>query len=174
MSRILLNSQVLNDLIATNMLTFQTKFKRGDGKNYFLIPNVGIKLYNAKVSWIDPSKKNLSFCFNRYENLSLLTMLQYIDSRIVATLKDKTSMAKNVAPFYFVKGDYFYIRCYMPNTQRTGTYNITSYFNNNLEPFDVPRILSVYSAVIIDIRNIWEDNDRAGYNLELKEVSLDI
>jgi hypothetical protein len=172
MSRIILNSSILNDLINTNTLVLQTKFKKPNGKNYFFIPNIGIKLFNAKVSWIDPSKKNISFAFNKYENLSLLNMLRYINEKLTIIYNNKSMYPKNLSPFFFEKDDLFYIRCYLPNTK--WKYHIESYFNDNSEEFFIPKLSSIYNIIIIDIRNIWEDDNKAGFNLELKETSLNI
>ena len=39
MSRVILNSETINELISSNSLIMQTKFQRGsDGKNYYFSP----------------------------------------------------------------------------------------------------------------------------------------
>jgi len=169
-SRIILNSQVINDLIFSNTLELQTKFQKNNGKNYFFMPNIGIKLFNAKVSWIDPFKKNISFAFNKYENLALLNMLRYINEKLTMVYNKKSSYPKPLSPFLFEKDDSFYIRCYLPNTR--GKYHIESYFNNDTEGFSIPKMSCVYNIIVIDIRNIWEDDNKSGFNLELKETSV--
>lgn len=169
-SRIILNSEIINDLISSKTLVLQSKFKKQNGKNYFFIPNIGIKLFNAKVSWIDPFKKNISFAFNKRDNMSLLIMLRYINDRLIFVYNNKSIYPKPVAPFFFEKDELFYIRCYLPNIK--GKYHIESYFNNNLESFTIPKLSSIYNIIIIDIRNIWEDENKSGFNLELKETSL--
>lgn len=171
MSRIILNSEIINELISSNSLIMQTKFQRGsDGKNYYFSPTISLKLFNPKVSWVDQYKKNLSFCFNKYENINLLTMLRYINTKLIELYNKKSDNPVNVAPFYFEKDDNFYIRCYLPNVK--GKYYITSSFNNNEESFNIPRIGATYTHVVIDIRNIWENHNRSGFNLELKETDI--
>lgn len=167
-SRIILNSEIVNDLIYSNTLVLQEKFQRNNGKNYFFIPNIGLKLFNAKVAWIDPSKKNISFSFNKYDNLTLLSMLRYINDKLINIYKNKSATPHTVSPFFYEKGDLFYIRCYLPNIK--GKYHIESYFNETVEKFTIPKLSSIYSIIIIDIRNIWEDDIKAGFNLELKET----
>jgi hypothetical protein len=173
-SRIILNNQVINDLIYSKTIALETKYQRkSDNKNYFFSPNIGLKLFNAKISWIDPSKKNISFAFNKYDNLSLLNMLRYINEKLTCVYNNKSIYPKTISPFFFEKDDLFYIRCYLPNTGK-GKYHIQSYFNNELEIFNIPKLSSSYNTIIIDIRNIWEDDNKAGFNLELKETSLNI
>lgn len=174
-SRIILNSEVINDLIYSNTLSLHIKFKKNNGKNYFFIPNIGLKLHNPTVSWIDPLKKNISFGFNKCDNLSLslLNMLRYINDKLTIIYNNKSMYPKVLSPFFFEKGDLFYIRCYLPNTGK-GKYHIESYFNNIKEDFTIPRLSSTYSTIIIDIRNIWEDDNKSGFNLELKETSVNI
>lgn len=169
-SRIILNTQLINELIFSNTLELQTKFQRNNGKNYYFIPNIGIKLFNAKVTWMDSFKKNISFAFNRYENLSLLNMLKHINEKLTMVYNKKSIYPKPLSPFFFEKDDSFYIRCYLPNTK--GKYHIESYFNNESEGFMIPKISNVYNIIIIDIRNIWEDDNKSGFNLELKETSV--
>lgn len=172
MSRIILNSEIINDLITSNILELQTKFKKPTGKNYFFIPNIGLKLYNAKVSWIDPSKKNISFSFNKRDNINLLIMLKSIFSKLHDIYNRKANHPKPISSFFFEKDDSFYIRCYLPNIR--GKYHILSYFNDDSEEFTIPKLSSIYNIIIVDIRNIWEDDNKAGFNLELKETSLEI
>jgi len=171
--RFILNSEVMNDLISTDTLKLIEKHQRGgSGKNYFFTPTIGIKLHNPKITWIDPFKKNMSFSFNKYENLNLYTMLKYINKSLVNIYKKQAyNPTDNVSPFYFEKGDYFYIKCFLPNTN--GKYHITSLFNNTEEKFTVPRVGCSYSTVVLDIKNIWE-KDNAGFNLELKETYTNI
>ena len=168
--RIILNSEIINEI----NIYLETKFQRGNGKNYYFVPNIGLELYNAKVSWIDKSKKNISFSFNRYDNLTLLNMLKYINSKLSIIYEKKSNDPMPISTFFYEKGDNFYIRCYLPNTR--GNYHIDSFFNNESEKFSIPNLSSVYNNITIDIRNIWEDldNNRAGYNLELKKTSLTI
>jgi hypothetical protein len=171
--RFILNSEVMNDLISTDTLKLIEKPQRGSsGKNYFFTPTIGLKLYNPKITWIDPLKKNISFSFNKYDNFNLYTMLKYINKSLVSIYKKQAyNPIDNVSPFYYEKGDYFYIKCYLPNIN--GKYHITSLFNNIQENFTIPRVGYSYSAIVLDIKNIWE-KDNAGFNLELKETYVNI
>jgi hypothetical protein len=165
MDILILNSELLNNIIQSNSLTLMKKFQRGkNGLNYFLIPNIGVKLFNVKVTWVDPFKKNLSFSINRWENPNLITLLRHINTSLSELYKNMSYSNLNVAPFFFEKGDYIYIRTYLPNTN--GKYHI----HNNLGNFIVPRKDSTFDSITIYFKNIWEDDTKAGFNIELKEV----
>lgn len=171
--RFILNTEIINDIISTNTLQFIEKFQRGSGKNYFFTPTISIKLYNPKITWIDPYKKNLSFSLSKSNNLNLYIMLKHINSSLTNMYKHKAyNPLSNISPFFYEKGDFFYIKCYLPNTNKK--YQISSFFNNTEESFIIPQIGYIYNTVIIDIRNIWEKNDNAGFNLELKETYINI
>ena len=165
MDILLLNSELLNNIIETDGLTVMKKFqKRKSGSNYFFIPNIGIKLFNVKVTWVDPFKKNLSFSINRWENPSLIILLRHINQALSNIYKKVSYSNLNVAPFFFEKGDFIYIRTYLPNTN--GKYHI----NNNLCNFFVPRKDSTFDSIVIYFKNIWDDDTNAGFNIELKDV----
>lgn len=171
--RFILNSEIINDLISTETLKLLEKFQRGSGKNYFFTPTIGLKLYNPKITWIDSFKKNISFSFNKYDNMSLYTMLKHIYTSLSYLYKKKAyNPIDNIAPFFYEKGDYFYIKCYMPNTG--GKYQIISMFNDKEDKFTIPMVNSSYDVIVLDIKNIWEKNNQAGFNLELKETYINI
>jgi hypothetical protein len=141
-------------------------------KNYYISPTISLKLFNPKVSWIDPYKKNISFIFPKYDNLSLLNFLKYVQQRLIQLYNKVSPNPQNVASIYYEKGDYFYVKVYLPNTNNK--YNITSSFNGEEEQFKIPRVGITYNSIIIDIRNIWEKDNAAGINLELKETYITI
>lgn len=102
MDLLLLNSELLNDMIVSNGLGVMIKPQKGKkGLNYFFIPNIGIKLFNVKVSWIDPFKKNISFSINRWENPHLISLLRHINT-ILSNIYIKNSYSDiSVSPFFF-------------------------------------------------------------------------
>lgn len=165
MDLLILNYKLLNNIMETNGLSVIKKFqKRKNGSNYFFTPNIGIKLLNVKVTWVDPFKKNLAFSINRWENPDVITLLRYINTSLSKFYKDTSYSDLNVAPFFFEKGDFIYIRTYLPNTN--GKYHI----HNNLGSFIVPRQNSSFDSITIYFKNIWDDDTKAGFNIELKEV----
>jgi hypothetical protein len=122
--------------------------------------------------WCD--KKHISFCLNKWENIWLLDLMKFIEKGLINLYKryeGESEDSQNVASFFYEKGEYFYIRCFLPKVK--SEYNIISKFENEeYEKFSVPRIGYIYHSVIINFKNIWEDNSRAGFNIELKNVEI--
>jgi hypothetical protein len=171
--RFILNTEIINDLISTDTLKLIEKYQRGSGKNHFFTPTISLKLYNPKVTWVDSNKKNLSFSFKKYDNLNLYTMLKNINNSLTYFYKNKAyNPVDNISSFFYEKGDYFYIKAYLPNMN--GKYLVNSYFNTTEEAFKIPRVGIIYDTIILDIRNIWEKESHAGFNLELKETYINI
>lgn len=173
MSKIILNSKVLHELISSNTLQLVEKHQKQSGKNYFFMPTISLQLYKAKVSWIDAYKKNISFVYNKYENQTLYTLLKNINMDLITFYKDKYNNKKSSSMFFYEKDEYFYIKCYLPNIKYK--YFINSFFNDIKEPtFKMPYVGTIYSTVIIDIKNIWEQENNYGFNLELKETYINV
>lgn len=151
MSRIILNSKIIEEIIKNDDLKFLIKKAKNGYYNYYIQPNIGLKLYSAKIAWIDPFTKNMSFKFLKHENINLLKLLKYTNKMI----NDSFNYSQNNINIFFEKDDCFYIKCYLP----------IQLFNCR------PRINTVLDCIVIDIRNIWESpNKNIGINLELKEI----
>lgn len=152
---IILNSEILKKINNSEYeeIHFSTKKARNGYYNFFIHPNVGIRLYNAKVSWIDGYKKNLCFCYKKYENLNLLDFLKNVNYTINSSFKNFRNVDKDVSLFY-EKDDVFYIKCF-------------------IKVNEIIRVGNVYSSVDIDLRNIWENEDKnLGINLELRKLNI--
>jgi hypothetical protein len=178
-----LSSTVLNDLIYENQLNIIKKQEKSFC-NYYFLPTIGIQLYSPKVTWIDPSKKNISFAFNKVDCSGLLTLLKHINDSLFKYISFRHKLIhKTISPLYYEKGDQFYIKCYLPNlkgnyfikciTQTSDYTQDTSFTKEKNENFTLPRLNCVYDKVDIEIRNLWETNKQSGYCLELKKVYID-
>lgn len=159
MSRTILNSEIISDIIKNNEMKFLTKKAKNGYYNYYILPNIGLKLYNAKITWIDNNvrTKNMSFKFIKHENIGLFKLLQYTNKMI----NDSFYHSQKDISIYFEKDDSFYIKCYLPTTEKL--------FDNK------PRINTILDGIVIDIRNIWESpNKDLGINLELKNIGINL
>ena len=149
--------------------------KKRDYFNFFFNPQLDISLKNSKVFYIDPNSKFIVFIFSKVENINLFLFCKSISSNILFQTK---SLAKRIMyntvidekeafPFYLVRenNEEFTIKCNMCS-------NIKFYFENNLEKFRIPRNGLVYDKVILNIKNIWEDTTRIGFNIDIKEVYI--
>ena len=171
----ILNGSILSNLIFTNELKVFKCSKSGNFKNYFFSPNVSIKLYNPKVTWIDGN--SISFSFQKYatiennkivstDNINLLNLLKKINEALITTYtqykENYGHESLDTTPcLFYEKNDYFYVKCSLPN--RNGKYHITSE-----TPFVKPTLNTTYTSATVDIRNIWETTNKVGFKLELK------
>ena len=168
--RIILNSTILNE----TKITLSSKPQKNNFFNFYFSPNMAIKLYNPRVSWIDECypHKHISFSFNKTLNMSLLNLLKHINTRLTNEYNTMSKVENNsLGSIYFEKDDTFYIKCYMPNFK--ARYSI-KYMDKEDKPLDeyfkIPRVGCIYDAIVLDIRNIWKGNNKSGFNLELKQV----
>jgi hypothetical protein len=164
---ILLSSNVLTEIVNNTGINIQRKLVKGTS-NYYFTPNMGVKLYNAQVSEVNP--KYIVFKYKLIEATTLHTLLSFINSTFKASVNH---LVKKGKPFYNLfnsSDDYFYIRCHLP--YKYGRY-FTSYTVDGVDtPFKLPRPGLVYSQVVFEIRNVWETTEKAGFNLEVKQIVL--
>jgi hypothetical protein len=172
-------SIVLTNYILDNVDICISKFtNKNNFKNYFFSPNISIKLYNPKITWIE--NNNISFSFQKYatiennviiknDNISFLELLRNINIKLLKVFYDYKenyghNHNKDLPSLFYEKDQYFYIKCNLPN--KNGKYFIKT---QNGE-FIKPKIGTEFTSVILDIRNIWEINGKVGFRLELKEI----
>ena len=187
---IILNNTILNQLSFSKDLCIFKYSNKNNFKNYFFSPNISIKLYNAKVTWVD--NNNVSFGFKKYatidkenntivhnDNISLLNLLRNINNTLLKIYhdykenyghdillnKDNSEILPNL---FYEKETEFYIKCNLPN--KNGKFFIKT--QNDTGSFSKPRVGTEYTSVTLDIRNIWEMNDKVGFRLELKETFI--
>lgn len=173
-------SIVLNNYLLDNVDIVIFKYtNKNNFKNYFFSPNISIKLYNPKVTWVD--NNNVSFSFEKYvtienniivksDNIAFLDLLRNINTSLLKVLYDYKEnyghiQNESLPCLFYEKDRYFYIKCNLPN--KNGKFFIKTQDSN----FIKPRIGTEYTSVILDIRNIWELNDKVGFRLELKEIN---
>lgn len=162
---IILNSEVLDSLIRDDILKILKKNQKIAGNcNYYFTPNIGLNLYNAKVKFVD--KKFIVFEFEKYKHLGLLGLLKRINEVLKTKVRTNNSELFEKAIFDLFNEDdnVFSLRCYLPNYN--GKYSIET----NFEKFNIPRVGCCYDIATIEIRNIWKNNEKHGFNCELKRV----
>lgn len=174
-------SIVLNNYILDNVNIKIFKFtNKNNFKNYFFSPNISIKLYNPKITWIE--NNNISFSFQKYatienniivknDNISLLDLLRNINTTLLKIFYDYKenyghTQNEDLPCLFYEKDTHFYIKCNLPN--KNGKY----FIKTQDQDFTKPKIGTEYTSVILDIRNIWEINDKVGFRLELKEINF--
>lgn len=168
MNKIILNSEILDELI----ISISKYMNKNNYYSYYFSPNIAIRLFSAKVSWMD--NNSISFCFEKHHNLNLLTLLRNINSKLIhiyEKYKDSRGfiLSDDKPCLFYEKEDNFYIKCNLPKTNNK--YHIKC---NDNKPFTKPNIGAVYKCIIMDIRNIWESQNskHMGFKLELKEIEF--
>ena len=125
---------------------------------------------NLEKQFYDLDDK-ISFEFHKYHQINLLTQLKQIYAclnELYRTNCYNQAEPSIIAPFWYEKGDYFYIRAFI-NLKK----NITLQFEDEpIETFVMPRIGMEYQNVTIHIKNVWEQGDKAGFNIELNSVKI--
>ena len=162
---ILLNSDVLDE---TNISVCRKKQASGSGSNFFFSPNIGLKVYNAKVLIV--TQKYIVFTFDKRTHLSLLNLFRKINNRLQTIIKHTFYDLKDhpIHSMISENEETFTIRCNLPNYR--GKYLVKSYQNNMEIKFNLPNINAVFDCILIDIKNLWQLNDTLAYNVELKTL----
>lgn len=162
----LLTSESLTNLIQEGKLNILKKSQKL-GTNYFFTPTIGIKLYNPKVIFSD--RKNITLQFDKRTNLNLYKMLEFINSILMKKYKNSSQTVPDLNyNLFYENDDFFNIRVFLPYSK--GKYDIQVTDNANFIPFRIPNKGAVYDIVVVEIRNIWEQASRSGFNLELKSI----
>lgn len=163
---IILNSDILSEMIKDDVLKILKKNQKVLGNcNYYFNPSIGVHLYKPKVKFLD--KKFMVFEFEKYSNMGLLVLLRHINNVLQNETKNKFSelFDKSIYDLFNEDDEKFMIRCYLPNYN--GKYAIETDYGK----FNLPRIGCCYDMATIEFRNIWKNNDKYGFNIELKRVT---
>lgn len=169
-SSLVLSSELLNNLRENNNLNLiKRKQKNSNNYNYYITPNISFNLYKPKVLFIDT--KFIVFEYKKHDVLNLYYLLKTTNDMIKYKLSYCTRIdLKTIYDIFSVREDVLTIRCYLP--QNKGIYNIKfiDSITNETSKFSLPKKGVYLDQVHIDIRNIWEVNDKIGYNLEVRYI----
>jgi hypothetical protein len=165
---IILNSDILNDMKKNDIIKLEKKYqKNSDNYNFYIHPNISIRLYNAKV--IDISTNHIVFQYKKIDFLNLMIFLKNLNEHILKLYKESDSYDnKMIYNLYNENEETFTIRCYLPHNKFK--YFISHYQEEKSLYFNLPKKGSIFDEIIIDIRNLWINNNKVGFNLELKQT----
>lgn len=157
----LLTSDALD---ALQLSLVRKKQKNSSATNVYFSPNIGIKLYRAKVLYVNP--KYIVFQFDKSESLGLCILLRKISDFLRNQLRSTYYDLKNklVHDIISETETTFTIRCNLPGSG--GRY----YIGQDSGAFNLPRVNAVFGCVLIEFRNYWEQPDKIGMNTEVKFV----
>jgi hypothetical protein len=157
------------DMIDNGELCITKKPQKVDGDNYFLSPNIGFRLYGAQV--IQNNENYLVLGFDKIRDISLYSMLSYMDKRIRDYLKTSYIIQSDVFHSLFSETESsFTIRCYLPHLGKR--YFTECESDGKQVAFRVPNKFATIDVAYVEIRNVWECRNRLGFNIELKSVVI--
>ena len=170
---IILNSDVIKQLVEKGTFKILKKNQKVLGNcNYYFAPNMGVRVYNPKIKFVD--KKFLVFEFTKVDSLSLLLLLRHINDVLLNELRSKFSETFDKTIYNFFSEDElsFTLRCYLPSNNGKYFVQVEDSETGSKIPFKLPRVNTTYNESMMEIRNVWKKNETYGFNLELKYISL--
>ena len=165
------NIETLNDLIYSDVLkVLKKRQKVNSNVNYYFNPNLSVQLFNAKALIVN--QKYIVLEFDKTTHLSLLLFLRAISDKLINFLKSKDCDLFDVSIYNIMSEleNTFTIRCHLPNNK--GKYFIESSMSGQKQEFRVPRAKCVIDVATIEIRNVWGQDKKYGFNVELKSVNF--
>lgn len=169
----ILTHEFLNTIEKNKELKIIEKEQTGNfvGMNYFITPKISIKLYKPKVLFVN--SKNITFEMSKI-NTGLIGLLKRCDNVIMEDLNKLIDIEENTVKYnIFYENDNsnnIYLRAYLPCYKSK---YLIKYLEEGKEThFKLPRVNSILDEVVLDIRNLWFNNNKIGYNLELKYINI--
>jgi hypothetical protein len=169
---ILLTSDVIRGLCSDGRLTvIEKKQKNGGDYNYYITPNLAFRLYRGKV--IVSDTKYIVLQFDKYTNLNLLHLLRTTTSCISNYLKSCIDINTDlIYPLCSEQDNTFTIRMSLPHVRQKYFIEAKSLEENEVIPFRKPFVGTILTEAQAEIRNLWQNKGRIGFNIELKHVGL--
>jgi hypothetical protein len=170
-----------SDLYDTVISITKKLQKQKNSANFFFSPTLYIELHNARVWYID--FKTMVFIFNKSENLNLYLLLQNISKTLLAKTEYYAKQITYSSSFgtktkfdflsnrnYKDKNDLeiqeFTIKCFIPP-------GIKLFHEQKEVKYQMPLKGNLFDKITLNIKNIWEDPTRVGFNIEVKELHVD-
>jgi hypothetical protein len=145
-------------------ITLSSKLQKdGVSLNYFFSPQLCINIY--KPRFLIVQNKYVVLEFSKDKHQSLLYMFKGINNYLKGLLPNTFSCYD----FFSEQEESFTIRLSLPKTKYK--YTITSENQNgeNIQ-FHLPALNSQPFFITILFKNIWQINNKGGFNIELKHI----
>jgi len=164
------DTQTLIDLVQSGELkVLKKRQKVAENVNYYFNPNLSIKLFDAKAMIV--TQKHIVLEFDKVKHFGLLQFLRSINNILINFVKSKDCdlFDKSIYSLMSELENTFTIRCHLPNYK--GKYFIESSMSGQKQIFKLPRLNCKIDIATIEIRNIWGQDNKYGFNIELKGVT---
>jgi hypothetical protein len=164
------NKEELDNMINEGQLSVLCKPQKSSGYNYYFVPNLALNVYNSKILISTP--KYIVLEWDKFKCSSLLSMLRSFSQKLRNYVKRSYFVSDDLTVYdiHCEQELTFTIRCYLPQTR--GKYHIESWYDGQLDSFKLPKKNLSLSCVNLEIRNIWISNDKMGYNIEVKSITI--
>lgn len=137
--------------------------KNGSSLNYFFSPQLHLNIYKPKFMIVQ--EKYVVIQFDKHKHNSLLNMFKGINNYL-KDLLPKTFMCYN---FFSEQDDSFTVRLSLPKTKYK--YMISCEDDTGKQiPFQLPNIKSEPFLITIVFKNIWQINNKGGFNIEIHHI----
>lgn len=164
----------LTELINLQQIKFVRRNQQGNGSNYYLSPSLMLNIYKPIVYIVTPTY--IVFAFDKFHNLTLFHFMKSISYKLLNYLKScfYIDNSKKLYDFFSqvekIAGEpLITIRCNLPVIK--GKYYIRTIVDGVEDTqFCLPRRNAKLESVLIEIKNIWEKDDKLGFNVELREI----
>lgn len=165
------SNEYLKTIIENNYIKIIKKAqKTKNASNYYISPNLRIKLYNCKL--MIANANYFVLIFDKKDNMSLLLMLRSIDNMLYNYIKSNYYISNNKIKYsiHSETDEIFTIRCTLPHYKNK--YFITCDFEEEKNvKFTIPKTYKILKSIHIELRNLWETPEKIGYNTEVKYIN---
>lgn len=147
-----------------HQIILSSKFQKdGVSINYFLSPQLCINIY--KPRFLIVQDKYVVIEFKKDQHHSLLYMFKGINHYLKGLLP-KTFSCHD---FFSEQDETFTIRLSLPKTKYKYTISCENNYDQQVQ-FQLPVVNSVPSLIKILFKNIWQINNKGGFNIELNHI----
>jgi hypothetical protein len=136
--------------------------------NTFFSPRLQLNIYKCKVKNVI-NQHTINISLDKAVHFCVVKALDALHENV----SNRLAFEKLYKP-YFDQKDNVLLRLYIP--KKDSRYVVKCTENNGLSTcsFTLPRAGCVFDHIVVEIKNIWSQGNKSGYNVELKEVHYSV
>jgi hypothetical protein len=139
--------------------------------NIYFKPRLLLNVYSCHVQHI-VNRNTLNIALDKTLHYSIIKALENLDYLVSERLgHERFNSLQKYKPF-FDQNNSVLVRCFIPSKLNKYYTLCTETIDNSKKniPFKLPRQGTKLDHVVLEIKNVWIQNNKLGYNFELKEV----